>query len=149
MLTTNVVILVGLFIFAGCFFFGTKLILNYKRNQRIITNFADYTSVLQYYMEKAYDMIHKDRILVYSIEATRVPEEQINVVSRDFITLVEKMIGPRLRKEFIFLYGNYETFVFVLAEYFSTNYENDAIRRDSVGEMMESESQLETYDGNT
>jgi len=100
-------------------------------------------------MEKAYDMIHKDRILVYSIEATRVPEEQINVVSRDFITLVEKMIGPRLRKEFIFLYGNYETFVFVLAEYFSTNYENDAIRRDSVGEMMESESQLETYDGNT
>lgn len=144
MLTTNVIILVGLFIFAGCFFFGLKAILNYKRTQRIISNFADYSSVLQYYMEKAYDMIHKDRILVYSLEATRVPETEINVVSRDFITLVEKMIGPRLQKEFIFLHGNYETFIFVMAEYFSTNYETDAIRRDSVGEMMESESHLET-----
>jgi hypothetical protein len=95
-------------------------------------------------MEKAYDMIHKDRILTYSLEATRVPEEQINVVTKDFISLVEKLIGPRLRKEFIYLYGNYETFAFVLVEYFSTSYENDAIRRDSVGEMMESESQLET-----
>jgi len=144
MLTTNVLILVGMFIFAGCFLFGLRTILNHKRTQRIITNFADYTSVLQYYMEKAYDMIHKDRILIYSLEATRVPEEQINVVSRDFITLVEKMIGPRLLNEFIFLYGNYETFIFVMAEYFSTNYENDAIRGDSIGEMMESESHLET-----
>ena len=144
MLTTILLILVGMFIFAGCFFFGLKAILNHRRTQRIITNFADYTSVLQYYMEKSYDMIHKDRILIWSLEATKVPEEQINVVSRDFITLVEKMIGPRLHKEFVFLYGNYETFIFVLAEYFSTNYESDAIREDSIGEMMESESQLET-----
>ena len=131
-------------LFTICFMFGIRAILNYMRHQRIISNFADYTSVLQFYMEKAYDMLHKDRILVYSLEATKLPEEQINVVSRDFISLVEKLLGPRLRKEFIFLYGNYETFAFVLVEYFSTSYENDAIRRDAVGEMMESESQLET-----
>ena len=61
-------------------------------------------------MEAVYDMVHKDRILVYSLEATRVPEDEINVVSKDFINLVEKMLGPRLRGEFIFLHGNYETF---------------------------------------
>ncbi len=140
----NIIILVGMFLFTGCFYFGLRAVLNFIRTRRIVTNFADYTSVLQFYMEKAYDMIHKDRILIYSLEATRVPEEQINVVSRDFVSLVEKLIGPRLHNEFVYLYGNYETFAFVMVEFFSTQYENDAIRRDSVSEMVESESQLET-----
>jgi len=144
MLTHNILVLIEIIIFAGCFIFGLKSILNFLKHKQIIINFADYTAVLQYYMDKGYDMIHKDRILVYSLEATKVPEEKINVVSRDFITLVEKLLGPRLRSEIIFLCGNYETFVFVLVEYFSTRYENDAIRRDSVSEMMESGSHLET-----
>jgi hypothetical protein len=143
-LNTSVLILIGMFVFAAIFIYSFRAVLDFKHSKRIIINFADYTSVHQFYMEKAYDMIHKDRILVYSLESTRIPEEQINVVTKDFISLVEKLIGPRLRKEFIYLYGNYETFAFVMVEYFSTNYENDAIRRDSVSEMMESESQLET-----
>jgi len=91
-------------------------------------------------MEKAYDMIHKDRILVYSLEAQRLKESEIDVVSKDFITLTQKLIGPRLQKEFVFLYGNYETFAFIMAEYFSTRYEDDEIRKSSVSEMMESDN---------
>jgi len=144
MLTTNMLILIGVFVFAVCSIYIFNSILNYLKHQNIITKFADYTSVLQYYIEKSYDMVHKDRILVYSLEATRVPEDEINVVSKDFITLVEKLLGPRLREEMIYLHGNYETFAFIMAEYFSTRYEQDEIRKSTVSEMMESESQLET-----
>ena len=105
----------------------------------MIKDFADYTSVLQFHMEKAYEIIHKDRVLIYSLEATRVPEDKINVASKDFITLVEKLLGPRLRKEFIFLYGNYETFAFTMIEFFNTRYEEDEIRKTTIGDMMESE----------
>lgn len=125
--------------FIICFFFGLKAILNDKQKKRMIKDFTDYISVLQFHMEKAYDMIHKDRILVYSLEATRLKESEINIASKDFITLTQKLIGPRLLKEFVFLYGNYETFAFILAEYFSTRYEDDEIRKSSMSEMMESD----------
>lgn len=146
MLTINIhtVIIIGVLAIVGCSIYFFNSILKYLKHQRIISNFADYTSVLQFYMDKAYDMVHKDRILVYSLEATRVPEKEINAVSKDFINLTEKMLGPRLREELIFLYGNYETFAFCMLEYFSTRYEQDEIRKSAVGEMMESESQLET-----
>lgn len=124
--------------FILCFLFGLRYILNNKHVERIIKHFTDYTVVLQFHMEKAYDMIHKDRILVYSLEAQRLKESEINVVSKDFITLTQKLIGPRLLKEFVFLYGNYETFAFIMAEYFSTRYEDDEIRKTSMNDMMES-----------
>lgn len=135
-------ILFSIIAFILCFFIGLKMILNFKKREQMIKGFAEYTSVLQFHMEKAYDIIHKDRVLVYSLEATKVPEEHINIASRDFITLVQKLIGPRLYKEFIFLYGNYETFAFTMAEYFSTRYEDDEIRKTSVNDMMESDSEM-------
>ena len=146
MLTLNIPTLIffGIIVFSICFFYGLRSILDYKQKGRVIKDFTDYTAVLQFHMNKAYDMIHKDRILVYSLEATKVPEEQVNVISKDFITLTEKLLGPRLHKEFIFLYGNYETLAFTMAEYFSTRYEDDAIRKDSIAEMMESEVETET-----
>jgi hypothetical protein len=146
MLTINIpiVLFIGVLAVVVCSIYFFNSILNFLKHQRIITSFADYSSVLQYYMDKAYDMVHKDRILIYSLEATKIPENEINAVSIDFIHLTEKMLGPRLRKEFIFLHGNYETFAFIMAEYFSTRYEHDEIRKSSVDEMMESESQSET-----
>ncbi len=144
MFSTSQLIFAAIIAFTVCFFFGLRRILNYKQRERMIRDFADYTSLLQFHMEKAYDMIHKDRVLIYSLEAMRVPEEKINVASKDFVTLVEKLLGPRLRKEFIFLYGNYETFVFTMIEYFNTRYEDDEIRKTTVSDMMESEVQPES-----
>lgn len=144
MFDASQLIFIAIIAFIICFFFGLRYILNYKHRERMIKDFADYTSVLQFHMEKAYEIIHKDRVLIYSLEATRVPEEKINVASKDFITLVEKLLGPRLRKEFIFLYGNYETFVFTLIEFFNTRYEEDEIRKTTVSDMMESEVQPES-----
>ena len=64
--------------------------------KHIVSNYADYRAILQINMERAYDMIHKDRILIYSIEATRLSDKEVNAASKDFIVLVEKMLGSRL-----------------------------------------------------
>ena len=106
-----------------------------KRNY-VTKNFIDYRATLEYNMERAFDLIYKDRILVYSLDAVKVDEEDIDVISKEYVQLVQKLIGPSLQREFLFLYGNVETFTFNLLEYFNLRYENDEIRRDSLDNLM-------------
>jgi hypothetical protein len=106
-----------------------------KRNY-VTKNFIDYRATLEYNMERAFDLIYKDRILVYSLDALKVDEEDIDKISKEYVQLVQKLIGPSLQKEFLFLYGNVETFTFNLLEYFNLRYENDEIRKDSMENLM-------------
>ena len=100
-----------------------------------VKGFADYVAVLEYHMSKAYDLIHKDRILVYSLEGMRVKDEEFNSISQDFVKLVLKFIGPSLQKYFINFYGDEDTFIFNMVEYFNTRYEEDSIRKQTMDEM--------------
>lgn len=120
-----------------------KILFIHRKRETIIKNFESYTAVLQFHMDKAYNMVHKDQVLVYSLEATTLPDAEFHKASFDFIKLVEKLLGPTLLKEMVFLYGNYDTFAFNLAEYFNTRYDDDEIRKASVGEMMEKEVEPE------
>lgn len=128
-------IVIGFIVLLLC---GRSIFLHKKR-ETMMTNFESYSAVLQYHMEKAYNMVHKDQILVYSLEATTLPDAEYNKASVDFIKLVEKLLGPTLIKEIVFLYGNYDTFVFNLAEFFDTRYDEDEIRKTSVDDMMQKE----------
>ncbi len=128
-------IVIGFIVLLLC---GRSIFLHKKR-ETMMTNFESYSAVLQYHMEKSYNMVHKDQILVYSLEATTLPDAEYNKASFDFIKLVEKLLGPTLIKEIVFLYGNYDTFVFNLAEFFDTRYDEDEIRKTSVDDMMQKE----------
>jgi hypothetical protein len=141
MITVN--ILLGI---SGIVIYLTFIIMfrNYNINRKrenMIKNFESYIAVLQLHMDKAYNTIHKDQILIYSLEATTLKDDDFQIAIKDYVKLVEKMIGPTLLKEFIFLYGDYDTFVFNVADYFNSEYENDEIRKASVNEMMESEDE--------
>jgi hypothetical protein len=94
-------------------------------------------AILDYYMEKAFDIIYKDRILVYSIEGTKPSDEDIKTNTIDFTKLTLKLLGPTLIKEFVFLYGNEETLYLVMAEYFNTKAETDEIKQESINQIME------------
>jgi len=111
-----------------------------KRQIDRILNFDSYAAVLQYHMEKAYEIIHKDRILVFSLEATKMSEVDFQRAAVDFTNLVLKMIGPKLRKEFVQLYGDEDTLLFNINEYFSTRYEDDEVRKKSIANLMSSET---------
>lgn len=131
----NIILGILLIIIIG--FFSARSILHMRKNERMIIQFPEYSSLLLYHMEKAYEMIHKDQILTFSLEASTLPDQEYDVSIKQFVNLVQKMIGKRLCKEFIFLYGNYDTFVFNLAEYFVSRYDSDAIRETAMENVMD------------
>jgi len=122
------------------------LILNTLDKNRIsnkINNFESYISVLEYHLLKAYDIIYKDKILIYSLEATKINDTEFNVVSKEFVILVMKLIGQNLKEEYIDLYGSEETFIFNLIEYFNTKFENDEVREKAKDNILsETDQQL-------
>jgi len=109
---------------------------------KTITSFEKYILLLDYHMNKAYDMIYKDRILVYSLEATRINDIEFQVITKDFTLLVFKFLGPKLKKEFINFYGNEETLLFIIMEYFNSKFEEDEIRKRAEQNLVDSSLEL-------
>lgn len=141
-------LLINFFLFVGLFSLLVSLFLqifmkrdNYERRVGFIKNFADYRAVLEYHMEKSYDIIHKDRILVYSLEATHIPDKEFNETTLAFMRLVVRMLGPVLYQEYLELYGNEDTFYFLLGDYFNARYENDEIRKNSLDTLTDQSSE--------
>jgi len=109
-----------------------KQLMNFRMlNMEIVKSFESYIAVLEYHMNRAYDIIFKDQIMIYSIEATKLDDKHFEEVSKQFITLVLKLIGPMLEQEFGYLYGNRDTLLFNITEYFNRRYEDDEVRRAS------------------
>jgi len=127
---TIIIIMCGSFVFS---------IYNYIKRLFYIKNFTNYISVLDYHMDKAYDMVHKDKILAYSLEAFRMPDGEYETISQDFVRLVRKYIGPTLLNEFIQLYGDEDSFLFILLDYFSKRYEEDEIRKTAMDNLTQEE----------
>ena len=123
-------------IFVGSF---TVSVYRYLRRLAYIKNFSAYVSVLDYHMDKAYDMVHKDKILAFSLEAFRIPDEEYETISQDFVRLVRKFIGPTLLNEYIQLYGDEETFLFIMLDFFSRRYEDDEIRKTAMDNLTQEE----------
>jgi len=114
-------------------------IYRYIKRLYYIKHFKDYVSVFEYHMDKAYDIVHKDRILAFSLDAYRVPEDEVEDISKEFVKLVRKYIGPTLLKEFIQLYGDEDTFLFIVLEYFGRRYEEDEIRKSAMDNLTQEE----------
>jgi len=109
----------------------------YKKRQSYVDKHEQYMKVLDYYMEKAFDIIYKDRILVYSISGTKPDDEDIKKNSIDFAKLTLKLLGNTLTEEYVYLYGDEETFMFIIIEYFNTKAEHDEIKQASIDQIME------------
>jgi hypothetical protein len=117
--------------------------LEYKasRKHTFIKSFESYAITLEYHLKKAFDIIYKEKILIYSMEATKLDPSQFKTTSRDFISLTLKLLGPTLTEEYEFLYGNKETLYFVIAEYFNSRYEQDEIYKTSTSDLMSGDTE--------
>ena len=109
----------------------------YQKRQSYVDKHEQYMKVLDYYMEKAFDIIYKDRILVYSISGTKPDDKDIKQNSIDFAKLTLKLLGTTLTEEFIYLYGDEDTFIFIIVEYFNTKAEHDEIKQSTINQIME------------
>ncbi len=141
----SILILIFVIIYILYLFLG-KLI-NLKENQLILNKIdkhKSYLSVLEYYMAQSYSIVYKEKILVYSIEASRLPQNELNAVAKDYISLTIKFIGPKLEKEFVDFFGNYDTLYFNIGQYFYFKYEDDKIRESYTNEIMDSNDLDET-----
>jgi hypothetical protein len=110
-----------------------------KKNFQVISNFESYNAVLQFIMEKAYDITFKDKLLIYSVEGMKISDKEFSIFSKDFANLVFKMMGPRLRGEMIYVFGDEDTLLFNFMDFFNTKYENDEIRKAQQEKIMNSE----------
>ncbi len=137
------VLLVGIFFSKKIFTLIQNIYKDYRRTT-MIKNFADYHGVMDFYLENGYDLIHKDRILIYSLEATTLPDEEFNKVSKEFVRLVEKAMGPRILKELIHFYGDHDTLTFAMIEYFHSKYEVDEIRKTAIENLQDQEIEDQT-----
>ncbi len=126
------------------FFLLFILFLNFKRktpiiNIELIKNFESFIIVQDFYMKKSYDIIYRDKILIYSLETMKPNKEVINDCTKEFIKLTLKFLGPRLVNDFIYFYGDKKSFYFNLTEYFQTRLEDDEIRKSATSNLMNSE----------
>jgi len=106
-------------------------------NADLMKNFDSYVVILELFMNRAYDIIFKDQILIYSVEATKLDNKHFEEISKQFMTLVLKLMGKTLQQEFEYLYGDKETLLFNITEYFNRRYEDDEIRKASQKNLME------------
>lgn len=110
-----------------------------KKRNRYVTNFPSYKLVLDYFTEKAYEMVHKDRMLIYSIEAIKVSDKDFNTYAKEFAKLTMALMGPMFQKEFSDMFGDEDAFLSNLIEFFSTKYEDDEIRKAALENLMTDE----------
>jgi len=107
-----------------------------KRRLDFIMSTSSYITTLEHFMGKAYDIIYKEFIFIFSLEATGLPSKEYEHAVRSFIELTIKMIGPAITKELIDYFGNEATLYFNISEYFTVRYEQDEIRKSATETLM-------------
>lgn len=100
---------------------------NYKRDYTIILNFENYIIVFDHFLMKSFSIIYKEDIFIYSIDAY-TPSNK-DELCKKFIMLFLKLIGPRLKKQFVYFFGSEEALLANVVTYFSTKFEDDQIRK--------------------
>lgn len=115
--------------------FLSKKFLKDKEESEYIIKFERYIILFEFYLNKAYEIIHKDRILIYSLEATKLNDDEFRQVAKDFGKLFIQLVGPTLQQKLTKFYGNEETLMFNIIEFFNTRFEDDEIRKTAVDNL--------------
>jgi hypothetical protein len=133
-------ILIFLTIFAILLIFNRKI--KYDSQLNTIKEYKTLLGIFEYILKKSWDMIYKENIFIYSLEATKIKKEDIEKVSKDFGKLTLKLMGSNIKESLIQLYGDEETLLINIMEFFNSNMENDILYKATTQNMMESELKI-------
>lgn len=121
---------------------GFKIVMDFfnrKENIKLIEKFDHNHAILSFHMEGAYETIHKDNILVYSLDGVKPNENEIDKISHEFVKLTLKLMGKNIFEAMVKLYGGEETVYFVMLDYFNRRFEDDEIRATTVDNIQNGE----------
>jgi len=110
-----------------------------KDQLKLVKDFDHYYAILTYHMEAAFEIIHKDNILVYSLDGVKPREEDLDNLAREFVKLVMRLVGPNMFEVFTDLFGDEDTLFFIIMDYFNRRFEDDEIRASAIDNLKESE----------
>jgi hypothetical protein len=110
-----------------------------KENKKLIEKFDHIHAILTFHMEGSYETIHKDNILIYSLDGVKPDEKEIDKLSHEFVKLTLRLAGPNMIQLFTDLYGDEETLFFVMIDYFNRRFESDEIRSSALENIQNSE----------
>jgi hypothetical protein len=108
-----------------------------KANTALIEKFDHVHAILAFHMDASYETIHKDNILVYSLDGVKPKEEDIDNLTKEFVKLTMKLAGPNMLGLFEDLYGDDETLFFVMMDYFTRRFEDDEIRASAIDNIQD------------
>ena len=137
-----ILIFLSILVISGSFFILSCIKINNQFDVMRIKNFERYITTLHYFMERAYDIIYKEDIMIYSMEGMKVSEEQFKDASKKFVALVITMIGPNLKESYMTFYGNDKTLYFNIMEYFNNKYESDEIYKAASSKMLDFDNNM-------
>lgn len=113
--------------------------LDSKENTKFVEKFVDIHAIMVFHMEAAYETIHKDNILVFSLDGVKPNEKDIDHLSHEFIKLTMKLSGANMLGLFEQLYGDDDTLFFVMMDYFNRKFEDDEIRASAIDSIQDGE----------
>ena len=116
--------------------FSNKCLKAWKE-KNYVNNFESYMSILEYNMQKAFDIVYKDKILVYSIEGYRPNEDQIDSFAKEFTILTLTLMGNSMANELTEMFGSDATLYTNMVEYFNSRFETDEIRQATIKQTVE------------
>lgn len=134
-------IFIGLLSSAVISFKSVMRFLYSKENTKLIKKFEHFHAILTYHMEAAFDTIHKDSILVYSLDGVKPTEKDIDYLSHEHVKLTLRLAGPNMIDLFLKLYGGEDTFYFIIMDYFNRRFEDDEVRASAI-ESYQDEDQI-------
>lgn len=124
-------ILIGSLIVATTIIFSTIAI----KKRLLSKDFENLRIVLDYHCQQAYKSIYKSRILVYSVNATKLVGKELDDIKKEYCDLTLKLLGPNLTKELRKLYGN--SLLLNILLYFEEKYDDDEIYSTTIDKMKE------------
>lgn len=134
-----------IFFYLITFFLYISVLLNFflfketKKHPKKPISIESYNTLKKIFeeaMDRAYSIMYKRSILVYSIDGEKVSEKDYNSISREFYRLSMKFLGPENKKRLTDFYGNEATLIFNNLNYFNEKYENDEIREEALTNFM-------------
>lgn len=113
--------------------------LDEKENKKLIMDFDHLHAVLTFHMETAYETIHKDNILVYSLDGVKPKESDVDFIAREFVKLTRTLLGPNMLGFLIKLYGDENNLITTMLFYFNSKFESDEIRASAIDNIQNGE----------